>query len=320
MGRRRFSSITLILLWSPRTSIKKDSTPTRAMKVRFSSLSRIFFADFVCVCSIDSYACAFCPIHQKVTFWFFFLLLCVFFAGKCPNVLDIPLPMTLTPRLYMRLFESQIIPFIRRFKPDLIMFSAGFDARHGDAVAGMSDEVQFPLPLSHPGEEFDFARWFFLWRRCVDGGWWFCWCHNDEMRDPMIDDLQFECTVDFMKCLGLCFANSFTVFERCLSPITILIIIAICAASRPAADQRAVLAGRRAFHATRLQRRPAQRLPALRRNGCAAHVCRPHHGTLLLNLDVQFCLTFVFEKFACACFVLFEEMIGFIGFFSCRVY
>jgi hypothetical protein len=71
-------------------------------------------------------------------------------VGVSPNILDIPLPLNFTPELYLHLFDSKIVPFIRDFKPDLIIFSAGFDARHGDDVGGSAvapeDTIVFPLP------------------------------------------------------------------------------------------------------------------------------------------------------------------------------
>jgi acetoin utilization deacetylase AcuC-like enzyme len=76
---------------------------------------------------------------------------CLVVTGNCANVLDVPLPMRLTAKYYMRQFEKHVVPFIRNFKPDLIIFSAGFDARHGDAVAGMGSAIEYPLPLQHPG-------------------------------------------------------------------------------------------------------------------------------------------------------------------------
>ena len=37
----------------------------------------------------------------------------------------------------MEAFEWEVVPEIDRFRPDLIMISAGFDGHHGDGIAGL---------------------------------------------------------------------------------------------------------------------------------------------------------------------------------------
>ena len=46
------------------------------------------------------------------------------------NILNIPLREDFTPEQYHQQFNNVMVPFIRRFRPDLIMVSAGFDARY----------------------------------------------------------------------------------------------------------------------------------------------------------------------------------------------
>ena len=72
--------------------------------------------------------------------------------GDATNVLNIPLRLDFTPEHYMKTFYEKIVPFIVKFKPELIMISAGFDARAGDLM--LSD----PAPKKEPAEIKDFAN------------------------------------------------------------------------------------------------------------------------------------------------------------------
>lgn len=58
--------------------------------------------------------------------------------GSHNNVLNIPLAADSGFKVYNTAFETQVIPFLEHFKPDLLMVSAGYDANHADPLAGMS--------------------------------------------------------------------------------------------------------------------------------------------------------------------------------------
>lgn len=58
--------------------------------------------------------------------------------GSYNNVLNLPLPPGSTVTEYQSLFESQIIPFLTNFQPDLLIVSAGYDANAADPLADMS--------------------------------------------------------------------------------------------------------------------------------------------------------------------------------------
>jgi acetoin utilization deacetylase AcuC-like enzyme len=58
--------------------------------------------------------------------------------GSYQNVLNIPLPPGSTISRYQIAFEEQVIPFLQRFQPDLIIVSAGYDANQADPLAEMS--------------------------------------------------------------------------------------------------------------------------------------------------------------------------------------
>ena len=58
-------------------------------------------------------------------------------TGIADNVLNLPLPAGSTIAEYQPLFEQQIMPFLTRFQPDLLIVSAGYDANEADPLAGM---------------------------------------------------------------------------------------------------------------------------------------------------------------------------------------
>ncbi|ACK71927.1 histone deacetylase superfamily [Gloeothece citriformis PCC 7424] len=58
--------------------------------------------------------------------------------GHYENVLNIPLPPGSTLKEYQVMFEGKIIPFLKKFQPDLLLVSAGYDANHDDPLAMMS--------------------------------------------------------------------------------------------------------------------------------------------------------------------------------------
>jgi len=50
---------------------------------------------------------------------------------------DVPMPGGCGDAEYMRAFEEVLVPVTRRFKPQLILVSAGYDAHWADSIAGM---------------------------------------------------------------------------------------------------------------------------------------------------------------------------------------
>jgi acetoin utilization deacetylase AcuC-like enzyme len=54
------------------------------------------------------------------------------------NVLNLPMQAGSTIADYQPLFEQQVIPFLSRFQPDLLIVSAGYDANKDDPLAGIS--------------------------------------------------------------------------------------------------------------------------------------------------------------------------------------
>jgi acetoin utilization deacetylase AcuC-like enzyme len=53
------------------------------------------------------------------------------------TLLNVPLPAGSTDEDYLRVFEEQVEPAVRRFDPELVLVSAGFDAHEEDPLAGM---------------------------------------------------------------------------------------------------------------------------------------------------------------------------------------
>jgi acetoin utilization deacetylase AcuC-like enzyme len=53
------------------------------------------------------------------------------------RLLNVPLPAGSTDEDYLRTFEEQVEPAVRRFDPQLVLVSAGFDAHEEDPLAGM---------------------------------------------------------------------------------------------------------------------------------------------------------------------------------------
>jgi len=52
--------------------------------------------------------------------------------------LNLPLPPGQNDAVYESVFRDQVLPSVRRFAPDLILVSAGFDAHRADPIGGMS--------------------------------------------------------------------------------------------------------------------------------------------------------------------------------------
>ncbi|NJR68061.1 MAG: histone deacetylase [Synechococcales cyanobacterium CRU_2_2] len=59
-------------------------------------------------------------------------------TGDFNNVLNIPMAQGSTRSQYLPAFDEQILPFLRRFKPDLLIISAGYDATQADPLAEIS--------------------------------------------------------------------------------------------------------------------------------------------------------------------------------------
>jgi acetoin utilization deacetylase AcuC-like enzyme len=60
--------------------------------------------------------------------------------GMYENVLNLPMEAGSSIADYQPLFETKVIPFLRKFSPDLLIVSAGYDANHDDPLANISLE------------------------------------------------------------------------------------------------------------------------------------------------------------------------------------
>ncbi len=58
-------------------------------------------------------------------------------TGTHDNILNIPMRANSTIAEYLPVFENQIMPFLRKFNPDLLIVSAGFDANADDPLASI---------------------------------------------------------------------------------------------------------------------------------------------------------------------------------------
>lgn len=63
-------------------------------------------------------------------------------TGTYDNVLNIPLPAESAIDTYELAFRQQVLPFLKKFQPDLLIISAGFDANAADPLAGMNLKPQ----------------------------------------------------------------------------------------------------------------------------------------------------------------------------------
>ena len=59
----------------------------------------------------------------------------------CGNILNVPLPDGTGSAAFRAAYEAQVFPRIDAFKPELLIFSAGFDAHRDDPLAGMMLEA-----------------------------------------------------------------------------------------------------------------------------------------------------------------------------------
>jgi acetoin utilization deacetylase AcuC-like enzyme len=57
------------------------------------------------------------------------------------NIVNAPLPGGTASDGYKRAFEGRVLPALRRFEPELILISAGFDAHRADPLAGLNLET-----------------------------------------------------------------------------------------------------------------------------------------------------------------------------------
>jgi acetoin utilization deacetylase AcuC-like enzyme len=62
--------------------------------------------------------------------------------GVHKNLLNLPMKAGNTIADYQPLFESKVIPFLKDFRPDLLIVSAGYDANHDDPLANISLQPQ----------------------------------------------------------------------------------------------------------------------------------------------------------------------------------
>lgn len=58
-------------------------------------------------------------------------------TGSYQNVLNLPLSPGTSPAEYQQQFRDKVLPFLRDFRPDLLIVSAGYDATQADPLAGM---------------------------------------------------------------------------------------------------------------------------------------------------------------------------------------
>ena len=58
--------------------------------------------------------------------------------GDYNNIINIPLPPGSTGELMRQKYEGQVFPVLRKFEPDLILISAGFDAHKADPLAELN--------------------------------------------------------------------------------------------------------------------------------------------------------------------------------------
>ncbi len=59
-------------------------------------------------------------------------------TGAYHNLLNLPMAAGSTIDDYQPLFETQVLPFLREFRPDLLIVSAGYDANYDDPLANIS--------------------------------------------------------------------------------------------------------------------------------------------------------------------------------------
>lgn len=62
--------------------------------------------------------------------------------GDHNNVLNIPIPSGYDSTQYRKKFDSEVLPYLQKFTPDLIIISAGFDAHTKDPLAGINLEAE----------------------------------------------------------------------------------------------------------------------------------------------------------------------------------
>ena len=61
-------------------------------------------------------------------------------TGINHNIVNVPLPRGCESALFQAQIEAEILPALRRFRPELIIISAGFDAHYLDPLAGLNLE------------------------------------------------------------------------------------------------------------------------------------------------------------------------------------
>lgn len=78
---------------------------------------------------------AYCSLHQFPAYPF---TGAASETGLHDNVLNIPMPPGSILADYEVKFQENVLPFLKRFKPDLLMVSAGYDANADDPLAGVA--------------------------------------------------------------------------------------------------------------------------------------------------------------------------------------
>jgi acetoin utilization deacetylase AcuC-like enzyme len=58
-------------------------------------------------------------------------------TGAHGNILNLPIAANINMAEYLPIFEQQVLPFLAKFEPDLLIVSAGFDANRDDPLANV---------------------------------------------------------------------------------------------------------------------------------------------------------------------------------------
>lgn len=63
-------------------------------------------------------------------------------TGRYGNLLNLPMPAGSSIADYQPLFDTKVMPFLTKFRPDLLIVSAGYDANHDDPLANIALQPQ----------------------------------------------------------------------------------------------------------------------------------------------------------------------------------
>ena len=97
-------------------------------------------------------------------------------AGGLDRTVNIPLPPWSGDREYLLAFEEIIVPVARRFRPQIILVSAGYDAHWADNISSMQVTVggyaRMVAILKHLAEELCQGRIVVPWRAATTSRPW----------------------------------------------------------------------------------------------------------------------------------------------------